>query len=1116
MNKLLKDWKKQSLFSVTLLVLFFLSYTSDSNAQNTISNKISVSFSNVSLKEAIQKIEKASKYTFFYDAKKTNLNQKVTINAVNQPFDSILVELFSQTDLNFEVENNQIVLIPKAAKNGSDQYSKKLTGVVSDGKGDPLPGVSIGIRGATRGVISAVDGSYSIDVRPGEVLFISYLGFKSQEISYTGQNKIDVTLLEDTQLLGEVVVTALGIKREQKALGYATQNVKGEDLATVKGVDVSTSLTGRVAGMNIRNSTEFNEAPTIRLRGENPLLVIDGVPSRNLTLRDVAPDDIESISVLKGATAAALYGEIGASGAVMVTTKKGFSEDGKVSVEVNSSSMFTAGYLTLPEVQTSYSSGIGGKYATGQYVWGDRMDEGRTADQYNPYTYQMDKDVPLVSKGKNNLKNFQQLSYILNNNVSVAQQGKLGGFRTSLTYVYNKGQYPNTELNKFTASVSGNIKYQNFDLDAGFTYNKRVYPNSVGAGYGQNGYIYNLLVWSGAEYDIRDYKNYWISGREDYEQNWMDKSWYNNPYYIANEIIHAEDYDILNGYVNANYQITKGLKASLRLGADSYSDRNEWRNPVGAFGGWNKKGYYYLKRAGSFKSSNDFMLSANYKIKDFGIDAVGGVSLYYTKTDDMWIETQNGLIVPGYYSIRASVDPPKADQSMNEWQTNSIYGRATLSWKSFLFVDVTGRNDWTSSLTKDERSYFYPSVAGSLVLSDLFKLPKEISLLKLRGSWTMTKSTPAVYEINTTYSVTPNVWDGYTAAYYPSLIRSAIILPASTRTFEFGLGSNFFVNRLHFDIAYYEKLYYDRMAKAGVSKASGFKENYININEDLVRKGIEITLGGTPVKTEDWRWDIDLNWARDRQYYASVDPEFSPDKPWVAKGKRYDWQNITDWDRDPSGNIIYGSNGLPVTSTYESVVGYTGPDWIWGLNNTIRWKSFTLDFSFDGRVGGVSYNNTESSMWNSGSHIDSDTQWRYDEVVNGKKTYIGPGVKVVSGKVERDSYGNITSDTREFAPNDVVVSYETFMKTTNADPTVNRGLNYYEQTFFKLRQLSLSYSLPANLVQKLGMQSASVSFIGQNLLLWTKEFRFSDPDKEENNLSSPSIRYIGGNVKINF
>ncbi len=1024
--------------------------------------------------------------------------------------------MLSTTDLSFEIENNQIVLIPKTDKNSSNQYSRKLTGIIVDEKGDPLPGVSVGIKGTTKGGSSATDGSFSIDIRPGEILSISYLGFKNQEISYTGQPKLDVTLLEDARLLDEVVVTALGIKREQKALGYATQNVKGSDLTTVKGVDVSTSLTGKVAGMNVRNSTEFNEAPSIRLRGESPLLVIDGVPSRNLTLRDVAPDDIETISVLKGATAAALYGEIGAAGAVMVTTKKGFSEEGKVNVEVNSSSMFTAGYLSLPEVQTSYSSGIGGKYATGQYVWGDRLDEGRTADQYNPYTYQIDKNAPLVSKGKNNLKNFQQLSYILNNNVSVAQQGKLGGFRTSLTYVYNKGQYPNTILNKFTASVSGNIKYQKFDMDAGFTYNKRVYPNSVGAGYGQNGYIYNLLVWSGAEYDIRDYKNYWVAGREDYQQNWMDYSWYNNPYYIANEIVHGENYDILNGYVNANYQIIKGLKASLRLGADSYSDKNEWRNPVGAFGGWNKKGYYYLKRGGSFKSSNDFLLSANYKIKDLGIDAVGGASLYYTQTDDMYIETQNGLIVPGYYSIYASVDPAKTGQSISQWQTNSLYGRATLSWKSFLFLDVTGRNDWTSTLSKEQRSYFYPSVAGSLVLSDLLKMPKEISLLKLRGSWTMTKSTPAVYEINSSYSVSPNVWNGYTAAYYPSLIRSSIILPASTRTYEFGLGSNFFVNRLRFDIAYYDKLYYDRMAKAGVSEASGFSENYINIKEDLVRKGVEITVGGTPVKTKDWSWDVDLNWSRDRRYYASIDPNFSTDKPWVAKGKRYDWLAISDWDRDPAGNIIYNKSGMPITAKYQSVIGYTEPDWIWGLNNTIKWKNLALDFSFDGRVGGTSYNNTESYMWNAGSHIDSDNQYRYDEVVNGKKTYIAPGVKVVSGTVERDVYGNITSDTRVFAPNDVVVSYETFMKTVWADPAKNRGLGYYEHTFFKLRQVSLTYDLPVTLARKMGMQGLSVSFIGQNLFLWTKEFKFSDPDVASDNLNSPSIRYIGGSLKINF
>jgi hypothetical protein len=270
------------------------------------------------------------------------------------------------------------------------------------------------------------------------------------------------------------------------------------------------------------------------------------------------------------------------------------------------------------------------------------------------------------------------------------------------------------------------------------------------------------------------------------------------------------------------------------------------------------------------------------------------------------------------------------------------------------------------------------------------------------------------------------------------------------------------------------------------------------------------------VKKKDWRWDVAFNWSRERQYYAALDPE-SADLPWVKEGKRYDYIANYDWARDPAGNIIHGNSGLPIKSEYQTVLGYIDPDWIWGINNTIGWKSLTLDFSFDGRVGGTSYNNTEWYMWSSGAHIKTDTQWRYDEVVNGERTFVGQGVKLVSGSVDYDTYGNIIegSDSRVFAPNDVVTSYEGYLMTTSVDP-FRGGVGYYEQTFFKLRHLSLTYDLPSKIADKIGMKNVSVSLIGQNLLLWTKEFKYSDPDKASDNINSPSVRYLGGSIKFNF
>ena len=282
------------------------------------------------------------------------------------------------------------------------QQSKKITGTVLDATGIPVIGANIMVKGTNVGTITDVDGKFTLDVAENAILQVTYIGFASQEIKVGNQTSLSITMKEDSEMLGEVVVTALGIKREEKALGYAVQKVSGETLNTVKTVDVATGLTGKIAGLNVQNSTEFNNAPTLSLRGETPLLVVDGVPYKNLTLRDIAPDDIESIDVLKGATASALYGARGGSGAVMVTTKRGQKEG--LNISVNSSTMFNAGYLRKPEVQTSYSSGTGGKYRVGDYVWGDKMDIGREAEQYNPYTHEWELQ-PLVSKGKNNLQN---------------------------------------------------------------------------------------------------------------------------------------------------------------------------------------------------------------------------------------------------------------------------------------------------------------------------------------------------------------------------------------------------------------------------------------------------------------------------------------------------------------------------------------------------------------------------------------------------------------------------------------------------------------------------------------------------------------------------------------
>ena len=1092
------------------LFLFLLVLSANANTIHSQNVTITLKQGKISLEKMMNQIEKQTEYLFVYSNAEINVNDIVTISGKTYNINDLLNVLRAH-GLSCSLENNYITLHKGENKQSAQQTQKKIKGVVKDSKGEPIIGVNVSVKGNTRiGTITNMDGEFELSVPSNAVLSVSYIGYQSQDVNVANKTVFNIILNEDTEVLNEVVVTALGIKREEKALGYAVQKMEGAKLATVKTVDVGTSLTGKIAGLNVQNSTEFSNAPALLLRGETPLLVIDGVPYGNMTLSDVPVDDIESIDVLKGATAAALYGERGGVGVVMITTKKS-KEDG-LHVSVNSSTMFHAGYLKLPQVQSGYSAGEGGHYNHNDFVWGDKLDIGREAEQWNPYTHKFEM-MPLLSRGRNNFKNFLETSIVTNNNINISQKGKYGSVRASLSHVYNKGQYPNTKLHKITYAVSGEMKWKKFSLDGGISFNKRFYPQNFGTGYGPGGYLYNLLVWTGPEYDVRQYKDYWV--KKDEQQNWMYSGWYDNPYFVANEVRRSSDYTITNGYANAGYEITPWLKASLRSGIDIYSERKTWRNPKSANSGWDKNGYFEIERNAGFSMNHDLMLAAEHKFGDFNLEGMLGGTIYYYQDDKLQSNTVGGLTIPGYYSLDASVNSAKTSSKFSRKQVNSLYGRVSASWKGTFYLDVTMRNDWSSTLPEETRSYFYPSFSGSAILSELFELPEWMSFWKVRGSWTQTKKDVDIYEINNVYSVNPDHWNNLPSAAYPVDIRASVIQPTATRSWEVGTAVNFLNNRIRFDLAYYQTLKYNLTRKAEISNASGFESTLLNFGEEQIRKGVEITLSANVIKTHDWQWDATINWARDRYYYAKIDDQYSTQKPWVAKGKRWDWLGTYDWERDPQGNIIH-ENGLPKKSEYESVAGYEFPDWIWGFTNTIKYKNFTLNFTIDGRVGGKTYNMMEQALWNTGAHPDSDNQWRYDEVVNGNKSFIGQGVKVVSGTVEYDVDGNIIKDTRKFAPNDVKVSYEGYTRAfyPNAYSAVSQCL--HDQTFFKLRDLSITYDVPANVCKKMKMNSMQVGLVGQNLLIWTKDFKFSDPDQGSENLNSPSVRYVGFNLKMNF
>jgi TonB-linked SusC/RagA family outer membrane protein len=1101
------------------------------------STKITLNMVNVPLNDVLNEIEKKSDYTFLVNQEVVDVTRKVDAVFTNTTIKDILDQLFKGVKVKYVTSDHQIIITPVNTK-GGDSQPKKVTGKVTDEKtGETLIGVTVQIKGTTSGTTTSVDGTFTIDLPSADaVLVFSYLGYEPKEMSARDVQVLNVAMHQIATQLESIVVTALGIKREEKALGYAVQKVDGKGLQTVRPVDVGTSLSGKVAGLTVYNSTEFTAAPEIEIRGEIPLLVIDGVPFGNMTLRDVPSDDIESISVLKGATASALYGVRGRSGALLITTKKGSANKG-ISVTINSSTMFAAGYLAIPESQSTYgravntaSDGTLTAVTNGDGAWGPPL-EGQEVIQWDPITKTM-KSMPYLPIGKDNFKNFLEPGYILNNNINIVQQGEFGSFRASATWVKNKGQYPNSMFDKYTYSIGGDMKVNRFTLSSSITYNKQTSPNTGFSGYTGYDPMYSMLIWSSPDWNMLDYKDYWVVPNEQQSTSYTDTN--NNPWFDRFERIHSLNKDIFNGSLSLSYDLTSWLKASIRSGFDTYSNRQVIRIAksslvsAGAatvldYGsqvwGESRLGSYNLGLGRGYSFNNDFLLAGNKAYDKLTVDAFVGGSIFSRQDEGTDSRTQGGLSIPGFYSLKASVLPAYVVSSVYKQQIHSLFGRLAFSWNKLVYVDGTFRNDWSSTLSEATRSYQYPSLSGSFIASELLPKTTWLSLWKLRGSWAKARNVPDIYEINQVYTITNNAWGNLSSASVPSTIRDQNVFASGTSTWEIGTAVNVYKNRASVDISYYNKRMYDQLVQAPITPATGYYNNFINSDEEITRKGVEISLNGTPIQTQDWKWDISVNWSKYARYYTKLDSTYSEDKPWVKVGERADAFTLYDFQRDPQGNLI-NQNGLPLYSAYSSKFGNSDPDWIWGINNTVKYKSWNFNISIDGRVGGIAQTTTEMYMWRAGSHPNSVTPERYlDATIPGSKNFTGPGVKVISGSATYDTYGNITSDTREYAPNDVAVTYESYINDIHAGTAWGGSpspLEAYSTTFFKIREISLTYDLPKSVCTRFKSQGVSVSAVGQNMFLWAKQFKYSDPDGGYENFSDPSIRYIGFNLKFIF
>ncbi|MFD2874238.1 SusC/RagA family TonB-linked outer membrane protein [Mucilaginibacter ximonensis] len=1030
--------------------------------------------------------------------------------------------------------NKPVISTSNITADDKEAPAEVIKGHIADQKNVALPGVSILVKGTNSGTTTDQNGDFSIKAKSGDVLVITFIGFKTKEVAVTGSKVYQIILEEDAKGLSEVVVTALGIKKEKAKLGYAVQEVKGEDLVKAREPNVFSSLTGRVAGLNVQSSTDLFQDPKITLRGVTPLIVIDGIPDQSADIWKINADDIESMSILKGANASALYGSIGQNGAIMITTKRGKGKN--LVVDINSTMEIQPSFIRIPKVQTEYGDGFKGQYSYvdgsgggpegGGWIWGPKLDQKDPSTksgfvelpQYNsPIDPNTGKRIPLpwISRGKDNVPDFFRTGVISSNSISITQSSDKGSFRASAANIYQSGIVPNTNLNNSSFSISGNYNLsENLTMDGRLSYNKEYTKNFPAVGYGPTNYLYNLELWTGADVSVRDLKDYWAPGQVGIQQKNYNTSYYNNPYFQAYQYLQGYDKNNTFGSLNLTYKVSPAFSIQFRNGINSYGLNRTYNEPKSYIGyGDKSRGNFTVTNDSYFDIQSDLIGDYNHTFTDkFKLHAQLGGSNYY-RNDKYGSAETDGLTIPGFYNLSNSTNPVIATNALEERRTSSVYGVLDLEFLNAIYFTATGRNDWISTLPVKNNNFFYPSFGSSVVVSELTKLPDWFTLLKVRGSWSQVSS--GTIGSGYTYSYLPTYtkgssWNNIPSLTYGSAIQNPDVHPQTSNSWEVGLDTKFFKNRVGFEATYYQTSDFNNITNVPISNTSGFSSILENGN-DYRRKGIEIVLTGTPVKIPGFRWDVAANFSTYHRYLTGIYGN-APTLNYLKAGDRTDKIYASVYQTNGQGQIIYGSNGLPVNDPYKRSVGYSDPDFVYGLENTFTYKQFSLKVLVDGKVGGLMYSTTNQKMWWGGTNMGTLNHYR-DEANAGKATYVGQGVVVTSGTVIYDSNGNITSDTRKYAPNAKAVNYIDYM--TNTSNAANTNYNYYSQTFLKLREVTLTYQVPNKWLGKSFVKGLNVSAVGRNLLLFAK-IPNVDPDTGLDNLQTPSTRTFGLNLNLKF
>lgn len=1042
-----------------------------------------------------------------------------------------------------KLTTNRLLLLLLFVTASLQAQTTTVKGIITDTGGISLPGASVVIKGSSSGLSTDMDGRFTIDASKGNVLVFSFIGFETQEIKISDQTKLTVVLKETSNQLEDVVITALGIKKEKKRIGYAVQEVKGESLQKAISPNVVESLTGKVAGLTIVNSNRFFSDPGIYLRGSKPLIVIDGVPNPTTDMWNISSDDIEKVTVLKSASASALYGSLGANGAIQITLKSGVNGVKGTSISVNTSTIFQRGFTRIPKVQTEYGPGNAGIYEFGTgapgsngkndydyNIWGPKFD-GRLLPQYDspidPLTGKL-IPTPWVARSKDNLGNFMETGIVNSNSISVQSNGEKGNLSISNTYKYSKASVPGAKLDINTFRLRGLINLSDkVSVDGSLQHNYQFSSNAPSADYGPSSPIYTLGIWGGAHFDVRNFKDFWLPGKEGIKQNFVESWRYNNPYAYAYGYKKPYTRNNVLGFLKLNYKLDDHLNAFVRtsLTTDSRTVDQEIAKDIYDYDIPDRGGRYRHFKDNIFESNTDFLITYDNEFfnKDFGVNATFGGNQRFYRYDTSSANTTQ-LVVPGIFKLSNSVDRVTPTSYKQKKGVYSAYATVDLSYKEAFFLGLTGRFDKSSTLPEKNDTFFYPSVSGSLLLNKVLTLPSEINLLKLRGAYSKVGGDLGIYEAVNAYS-TGSLYRDYPVAYYPSVIDNPNISPSFNTSYEYGAEGMFFNNRFGFEFSYFINNYGPQIFTQRFSQTSG----YTGIRENgrtTQRKGYDFTINLTPIKTNNFSWSSTINYSSFKDYLTSL-PNLPDGSVQTKEGRTFVGDRLEDlwyyeWEKSPDGQLIINANGLPKRTDIYRNLGSTQPEFTLSVNNTLKYKNVSLSFLFDGRFGGVTLDRYERDLWRSGSHPDAvhpERELSNIAYANGgnAKTMQVPGLAIVSGEIAYDPDGVVLSDTRVFEPSTYKVDYQAWAQSYKGA----YESNIIEKTFIKLREVTLSYNLPSKLTKNTFIDNASVSVVGRNLIYWTKDKTFADLDTYSvstgsTNLQFPSQRSYGFNINLQF